>query len=235
MAAPNAYFTGTFLHGVERTDIPNPYPGYTYIGALGFGAVTNQISRIKVRVVSTSFLGVTVWYAPPPGYVYLGLLANQTGIASGTATPIAWTEQRIAPSGSIAHTLNATGITFSRSGLIEVNWTVAFVSRAPAAGDAFGGYISDNAAARYGEQRVGCQSSTDTISSTSIIETSVAVTLTLNARQANAAAAARDVVGPGSIETVLRARYVDCLPTTSDTATMAFVPNIPPPVTTGGG
>lgn len=61
--AAKAYYTASFTHGVEKTDVPHPFPGqFDVLGAMKVHAATKMVLDVKVRTINATTLGVTVWY-----------------------------------------------------------------------------------------------------------------------------------------------------------------------------
>ena len=76
--ASKSFYTGTFTHGVERTDVPHPFPGqYQLFGAVSAGGGTKPILDIKTRNVNSTTIGVTVYFAA---------LTDPIGLGSGSDT-----------------------------------------------------------------------------------------------------------------------------------------------------
>ena len=61
--AAKAYYTASFTHGVEKTDVPHPFQDqFAVLGALKVHAATKMVLDVRVRTINPTTLGVTVWY-----------------------------------------------------------------------------------------------------------------------------------------------------------------------------
>lgn len=61
--AAKAYYTASFTHGVEKTDVPHPFQDqFDVLGAMKVHAVAKMVLDVKVRTINPTTLGVTVWY-----------------------------------------------------------------------------------------------------------------------------------------------------------------------------
>lgn len=171
---------------------------------------------------------VTAAFPPPPGRLRLALSANQTGIVSGTGTPIAWTTER-ATATAFTHSTSASQdvITCTQSGVLSILFQVAWVSRTAVAGDYVSSWVLKNAAAsgadtRHGFSRLGQGTTVNATNGAAEFDVTAGDTIQIVAQQGNSLAATMDLQGNGNNETYACVQYSDSAATTTGRVTLFF-------------
>jgi hypothetical protein len=149
------------------------------------------------------------------GRLRLRKSANQTGLASGTNTPVTFDVHDMDDASHLVHNTveNTTKVTCLKAGIVQVRWTLTYSALAVAGTNRVGGWVSKNgvtgsANSRFANIKVQTNGVRDVVTSTDIITVAKNDYLELYASHTNTTATALDLVGNSADECVFSVEYL---------------------------